>query len=52
MCFTLGLLFVLAAGWVLDMVMPPGAAKSIIEWVIIGVALTLFGGIAVAAKHR
>lgn len=44
-CWTLGLAFVLAGAWVLDQLLQDGFAKTALEWILIGVAITLFGGV-------
>jgi hypothetical protein len=35
-CWSLGALFVIGGGWVLDRVLPPGLTRDVMEWLLIG----------------
>lgn len=51
-CWTCGVLFVLGGGWVLDRTLGEGIAKTIVWWLLVGLAVTLFGGVSrVASRH-
>ena len=51
-CWTCGVLLVLGGGWVLDRTLSEGVAKSILWWLLVGLAVTLFGGVSrVATRH-
>jgi len=48
-CFAFGVLFVIAGSWVLDQLLADGIVKTLAEWVLFGIALTLFSGISYTA---
>lgn len=50
-CWTFGVLFVLAGGWVLDRALGEGIVKTVLWWLLVGLAVTLFGGVSRAASR-
>ena len=51
-CWTIGVLFVIGGGWVLDQFVRKGALREVLEWILIGLAVTLFGGVSMIAARR
>jgi F0F1-type ATP synthase assembly protein I len=43
MSWILGLAFLAGVGWVLDRFLSPGPVKTVLNFLLIGLALTLFG---------
>jgi len=47
-----GVLFVLGGGWLLDRTFSEGVAKTVVWWLLVGLAVTLFGGVSRIAGRR
>lgn len=50
-CWSSGVLFVLGGGWVLDRTLSEGLAKTLVWWLLVGLAVTLFGGVSRVATR-
>jgi hypothetical protein len=51
-CWACGVLFVWGGGWLLDRALSEGTLKTVMWWVLIGIAVTVFGGVSRAATRR
>jgi hypothetical protein len=51
-CWFCGVLFVLVGGWVLDRTLGEGITKTIVWWLLVGLAVTLFGGVSRVATRE
>ena len=51
-CWALGVLFVIGGGWVLDQLLAEGALKTVAWWLLVGLAVTLFGGVPRIVTRR
>ncbi len=50
--WSLGAVTVGIGGWLLDRWLPHGFLLSFLEWLLVGIAVSIFGGVSILAMRR